>query len=505
MQKKWMAVSAGALLIAGGGWLLAHKRAGAAPPDEAQAMRRSVELTIYKEDFGMVHEVRPQQLGKGSNRLHVLEVSKLMDPQSVSLHWQGSGSLPALVAQAYDLGVANGDSLLKRYLGRKVEVVRYGENGHEAERQEGTLMVEGNGEVVLQSEGKFYVHPPGAIVAPTDRDIVTIPQLSVQAESPAAQAASLDVAYLTRGMAWSGDYVATLSPKEDTLALECWATVTNRTGVDYPNARVTLIAGTPNRAVVQAQSRSQAVSASASEGGRGSHPLFADGSFGGRYSFKGREMEGVPTTVGDFHAYTIKSTATIVQEQMNRLLLLSSDRVPVIKDYSTRPPVLSSWDDLYNWGPPSRSRRGTVAVALTFANGEKEGLGVPLPQGAIRLYEPDATGALRYAGAASLEDTPKEAKVNLTIARAFDVYTEWRLAKRQQVNKHTVRKTVELTLHNEKQTPVNLRVVQSFSGRWKIVAEPIKHANPDAGLAQWVVNVPAGGKALFRYVVDLVD
>src|SRR5207248_2625699 len=94
----------------------------------------------------------------------------------------------------------------------------------------------------------FYVQPAGTLVAPANGDIVTIPQLSVQAESPAAQAANLEVAYLTRGLSWSADYVATLSPTGSSLGLECWATVTNRTGTDYPNARVSLMAGMPNRA-----------------------------------------------------------------------------------------------------------------------------------------------------------------------------------------------------------------------------------------------------------------
>src|SRR5262249_4573045 len=117
-----------------------------------------------------------------------------------------------------------------------------------AERQTGTLMVEANGDVVVQADGKLYVHPRGTIVAPANGEVVTIPQLSVQAESPAAQAAPLELAYLTRGLSWSAGYVATLSPQENALTFECWATVTNRTGVDYPNAKVSLIAGNPNRA-----------------------------------------------------------------------------------------------------------------------------------------------------------------------------------------------------------------------------------------------------------------
>jgi hypothetical protein len=62
------------------------------------------------------------------------------------LKWQGEGNnLPQLVANSYDLGVADGSGLLKRYLGQQVEVVRYGQDGREAERQQGTLMAQGSG------------------------------------------------------------------------------------------------------------------------------------------------------------------------------------------------------------------------------------------------------------------------------------------------------------------------------------------------------------------------
>ncbi len=506
MQTRNRILIAGALsVLAGGGWwLLARGRAQAAPNGQApNTTRQAVELTVYSADFAMVHEARPQQMTQGVNRLHLRDVSKLLDPQSVLLDWQGAGSaMPQLVAQSYDLGVGSGENLLKRYLGRNVEVVRYGTDGHEAERQQGTLMVGGNGETVLQTENKFYINPGGTIVAPTDADIVTIPQLSVQADSPAAQNAILNVGYLTRGLSWTADYVATLDPKQDKLALECWATVTNRTGADYPNAKVTLVAGSPNRAVVQAQDRA------------------ADGEYREQSSFGGERTKmamrrvtiaapnlssAQPQSVGDFHAYGISKPTTVVQEQMNRLLMLSGKAVPTVKDYSAAMPSLSSWDyDRWNNGAGPK-QRAEVAVAMKFTNAEKDGLGAPLPAGAVRLYEPDAAGTLSYIGAANILDTPTGERVNLTLARAFDLFTEWRTLKSQRLDKHTVRKTVEVTLHNEKPADVDIRIVQSFGGGWKMVQEPQKHETLNSALAQWKIHVPATSKPTFTYIVDLKE
>lgn len=500
MQKQGMiALGAGVLLVGGIFWTVARGRAQENPAPQAKTARQELELTVYKEDFGMVREVRPMELTAGSNRLHVTEVSKMLDPQSVLLDWQGEGAnLPQLVAHAYDLGVNDGNTLLKRYLGKEVEVVRYGENGHEAERQKGTLVVEGGG-FVLESDGKFYVNPQGTVVAPTTPEIVPIPQLRVQAESGAAQNTGLEVAYLTRGLAWSADYVATLDPDKDILKLEAWATVTNRTGADYPNAKVTLIAGTPNRAAVDAEKRRQM----SGFGGAGA-------SFGGRKDpYKlvwnvPKPAVAAPEAMGEFHAYPVKAPTTVVQEQMNRLLMLSSDHVALKRDYSARTPDISAYDYGY-WGRNSRPSRTPVAVALSFWNKKASGLGEPLPAGSLRFYEPDANGSLRYVGAANAADTPEDEKISATLSNAFDLFVESKQVKSEKVDKRTLRKTYELTLHNRKKTPVTLRIVQGFDSTWKVVSESEKHTKLDAYTVQWKINVPADSKTPLQFAVNLTQ
>jgi hypothetical protein len=476
-------------------WVAISRSSAVAAEDAKPGIaRQGVELTVYSQDFAMVHEARPVSLVQGANRLSIPDVSKQLDPQSVLLGWQGGAmDTPDIIAHAYDLGAANGEGLLKRYLGQEVEVVRYGENGHEAERQRGRLMVESNGEVVIQSEGKFYVHPPGTIVMPASPDVVTIPQLSVQAQSAKAQQASLDVAYLTRGLSWSADYVATLAPQGDTIKLDCYATVTNQAGVDFPNAKVTLVAGTPNRAVRRAEDRTRAPAA------------YADGYAMRKQATLAAENSiaaYVPESMGEFYAYPVKENTSVVQDRMNRLLILTGKSVPVVKDYSATPPPLHAWVGYYGWGHGSRPQRGNVQVALSFQNTEQGGLGAPLPAGAMRLYEPDRHGMLRYAGAATIENTPKDQKVNVALSRAFDVFTEGRIVKSQRIDKRTTRREVELLLHNEKPSAIDLRVVQSFDGLWKVAEESHKHMKLHASAVQWKVTVPAGGKVPLRYTVD---
>ena len=51
--------------------------------------------------------------------------------------------------------------------------------------------------------------------------------------------------------------------------------------------------------------------------------------------------------------------------------------------------------------------------------------------------------------------------------------------------RRTIRKDVELVLHNEKTSPIDLRVVQAFAGRWKMMSASHPHVRSDASSAQW--------------------
>lgn len=499
--RRWAVLICSAAVFGGAGRLLViHNTAHA--DAAAPSTRASIDLTIYSDDFGMVHESRPQQVAKGDNHLQITDISKLLDPQSVSLEWKGQGDVPQVVAQAYDLGVGNENELTKRLLGRSVDLIRYGQNGQEAGHLNGKLVVQGDGGSVIQSDNHLYLNPVGTIVATTSSQIVTMPQLSIQAESAQAQNANLDITYLTRGISWSADYVATLSPKEDTLDLQCWATVLNKTGVDYPLAHVQLIAGSPNRAAMTAEDREQQKTETATitlNGATGRRKVDrAGGSFGGA-------RVSAPVSVGDLQAYPVSNPTNVVQEQMNRILMLASKSVKVVKDYNTRTPDIAAWDDEENWGQARGSRRGTVAATISFINAAGNGLGLALPHGNIRLYEPAATGAVAYIGAADIIDTPDNERVDLTLANAFDLFTEWRTVKREKVAKHAIRKTVEISLHNEKSADAKIRLVQGFSCRWKIVAEPLKHANLSASELQWIVPVKAHSTLKYTFTVELAN
>jgi hypothetical protein len=215
----------------------------------------SVELTVYKDDFAMVHESRPVDVAAGTSHLRLGDVSHSLDPTSVIFRTPKGSEV---VGSTYDLGVGSGSNLMQRLSGKDVELIWQSDTGREGDRIKGRLEPAADGGFLIRSGDKVYLNPKGTLVAPSDDALSTLPGLSVQVESDAHRSESLDVSYLTRGMSWTADYVAHLDPESDQMRLECWAAVTNQTGVPFRDAKVTFVAGSPNRAAHMAQNGGRA-------------------------------------------------------------------------------------------------------------------------------------------------------------------------------------------------------------------------------------------------------
>jgi hypothetical protein len=341
---------------------------------------------------------------------------------------------------------------------------------------------------VLRSGDKLYVNPNGTIVANGESGLVTMPQLSAEIDSPAKQKAKLGMAYQTRGMSWSTDYVGRLTEDGEAMDLECWATVENHTGVDYPNAKITLVAGEPNRATVDRRKRDQF-------GGAG--VMYERDSSVSTLNWEAKGF--APQAVGELYAYKVPAAASVGQEQMNRVKMFQGARVPVNRDYNIRLMPTGGYD--YGYYSASNPQRQNASLAISFVNDEKSGLGMPLPSGAVRIYD-DVNGTPAPVGAAGLGDTPKEQHVNLTLSKVFDVYSDSRTISSKRIDKRTIRKVFETVLHNEKKSAVEVRVVQDFYGKKKIVSESAPGKALTNSTRQWKVKVQPGAEVKLSWTID---
>ena len=465
-------------------------RASAQARGQGSTTDRAVELTVYKEDFAMVSEKRQVAIELGHSRMAIDDISKVLDPNSVLFDWPSQEQHPEVVATTYNLGMGNSSTLLSRLNGQTVDMMWPSTDGKAGDVITGRLEAsEQGGNFALRTKDKLYVNPSGTVIASADT-ASTLPQLSVELDSLEAKKTQLSMSYLTRGMSWSADYVAKLDSVADIATFECWASVKNSTGTAFPAAKVTLIAGSPNRAVAE-------------------RPMAGDGEF--REAAKavsatpqmGRKPRYQSEDVGELHAYKISSVATIGQDQMNRVNLFGSRTVPVKRDYAIRIPSLGEWG--YEVAGGNSLPHVSATLSISFVNNEAANLGMPLPSGSVAVYQKDEQGQARYTGAATLGDTPLQEHVNLTLTNVFDVYAEYKVLSSQRIDKHTVRKTIEVALHNEKRLPVWVRLVQGFEGHWRPIQESEKSVKLDGGTTQWTVQVSPDVPKAVTYTIELRD
>ena len=485
----WIMLCGGVLTLAVSG--CSQARAQETHTDSLGGVRKSISLTVFNEDFVQIGEERPWALKSGRNDIHLSDISKVMDPSSILYKWDTPEI--QVVSSIYDLGVGNTETLLNRYIGEKVDMVWFNDSGQPGHKESGTLEMAAQGEIVLRTPDKVYVNPKGTLIVPPKDGLATVPQLTLGVESGKAGNSTLGVTYLSRGMSWKADYVARLDPEKDEMGLESWASITNTTGIDYPLAKVTLVAGSPNRlAVAEAQGVAPADSS----------PAYFISS---KAKSSDREVTynrfSAPTDLGELQAYPIKAETTIRQNQINRARMFFSQGVKIERDYSID---LNEYQ--YNWAENAgQPKRQSAQLAIRFKNDKDSGLGISLPQGGVRFYEPDSASVERYIGAAMLQNTPEKTGAFLTLTNVFNVSVEPNVSQQKRLDKHRVLREMAVKISNRKKATVTLRVVNRFGSSFKITEESLKSQNLDSRTAQWKVPVPAGADVVLKFTAVLTN
>ncbi|HAI59586.1 MAG TPA: hypothetical protein DCM32_06870 [Xanthomonadaceae bacterium] len=453
----------------------------------------SQRLVIYSGGFDAVSQTRagasnagyalvqrPVRVSAGEWSIDDLPLA--LDPSTVQLHGDGV----AVRSQRYDFATADHAQLLQRAIGREIGVDQLTATGVREFR--GTLVAVGNGLTLRETGGQLRVLSGFSSVTLTDPPggLVTRPTLRFMLDaSGGTRDARLD--YATAGLAWRAEYRAVLrgSGANCRMALEGHAMVANRSGVDFNNVALDLVAGEPNRRIDRIAPSGTAMRASA--------PMEA----------KMMMADAAPQAVasGENHRYRLPGTGDLPDDSLQRLPLMApANDVPC-----ERRLVAERHDG--DWMPerPMIHRElggdGEIPVRarLVFQNERSAGLGVPLPAGRLRAFD----GA-DLLGEADLGHTAAGRTLDLDLGGAFDV-TAQRKTTDFQLDRsgRTMTETVEWTLRNAKATETTVRLGDRLPRwtEWQLVEGGERFRKKDAQRIEADVRVPAGGETVLRYTV----
>jgi hypothetical protein len=443
--------------------------------------QQSVAITIYNENLALVKDTRRLAFNSGENRLALREVSGRMRPETAQLRSVSHPGALSLLEQNFDFDLLTPAKLLEKYVGRTVRIVRtHPTTG--VETLETATVLAASGGVVLKLGDRIETGLPGRIVYDgVPANLRDRPTLVTELLSARSGTQTVELSYLSGGLAWKADYVAELNAADNALDLNGWVTLTNTSGTAYPNARLQLVAGDVNRVRDELKLASKAVGMARAE------------------APAPRQM--AQESLFEYHLYTLQRPTTIADNQTKQVALLGAEGVPVTKEL-----VLQGGDYYYRSSVGAIGQKMKVTAFVQFENRESSRLGIPMPKGTVRVYKKDSAGNAQFIGEDGIDHTPKNEKVRLRLGDSFDVtadkkQTDFRRREATNVASYVFESSYEIVLRNAKKEAATVVVREPVPGDWTMLDESARHAKVAAGTAEWRIPVPAEGSATLRYRV----
>jgi hypothetical protein len=440
------------------------------------ADQKSLSLTIYNDNLGLVKDVRSIELKNGVQNLWFEGVAGQIDATSVHIRSVDAPSALRVLEQNFEYDLISPEKLMEKYIGQMVELVDTHNDGAK-ETTRARLVGVTNGYVYELEDGKIAVNPPGRVVLPAlPSGLVSKPSLVWMLESSKAKQ-TVEASYLTTGMGWKADYVAVLAADDSKLDLSGWVTINNQSGATYNDASLKLVAGDVNR--VQPQYR-VGIADAAMEAPGAKRAQFQEESF------------------FEYHLYTLERNATIKDNQTKQIELLSAEDAKVKKSFVVSP------QQNYWFYRSEDVEKPKVGVYISVENSKKNQMGMPLPKGTVRVYKQDSKGSLQFIGEDAIDHTPEDETIRVKMGDAFDVVAE-RVQTSFEVlsSGHLYRSSYKVTLRNHKSENITVSVVDMLGGDWTITVSSHKYEKETAQRVRFDVPVAAKGNAELTYTVEV--
>ena len=483
-------------------------------------------LTIYNENFAVARTTIDLDLHPGINEVSTNQVTTQLEPDSVVLRDPSAAAQAKpsfrIVEQNYDAAVVTQDWLLKKYEGKIIQFALGNTVGPDGRVVSGNTIagkiirapqppspygnqygVYQQNQPLIEVNGEMQFQLPGTPLFPATTDgLLLKPTLRWQIDSAKAQKLTAELAYITGGMNWEATYnvvtggsngAGAASAPDEKADVVGWVTITNRTGADFPQARIKLMAGD----VAKIQSREFDRIELAAKA----------------YSPESVAVNGQVTQkpFDDYHLYDLNRTVSLNDGETKQVQFLEASGVTVTRSYiydgcdQNRQPIANyggNFVEQQNYGLGSGNTK--VQIQQEFKNSEANHLGIPLPAGRIRLYRRDADGQIEFVGESAINHTPTEDTVKIISGSAFDVK-----GSRRQTNfyvdngRRTLDEYFEIKLTNQKDVPVTVSVLEHLyrGDNWDIVQKSTGYTELDSHTILFPVHVPAKGEATVTYSV----
>lgn len=443
--------------------------------------QKSVAITVYNSNLGLVKDTRTLKLPRGTSQLRFMDVAQLINATTVHIKSLTAPDALSVVEQSYEYDLLNPQKLLDKYVGQELTLVlKTIENNTEKLTPTRATLLSNNSGQVWQIGGQIVINPTNVAEIRFDRlpqDLIAKPTLVWTLNNTGADTHTVEASYLTQGLNWRSDYVVVVNQNDTKADLNGWVTLTNSSGTTYRNADLKLVAGDVNRvrdevAVAKTMRVMEAAAGAAA-------PQFQEQAF------------------FEYHLYTLQRKTTIKNNETKQISLLSA------ADFGIKKELVINGQPYYfqGYNNPGEPIKEKVGVYVSFKNGKENGLGQPLPAGIVRVYKADSSGSQQFVGEDRIDHTPKDEAVRIKLGDAFDVVAERKQMDYKNIARRVFEYAYEIRIRNHKEEAVNVIVNEPIGGDWDIISSSFPAEKTAAFAARFNVPISKDGEAVLNYRV----
>ncbi|MBN2209069.1 MAG: hypothetical protein JW759_07215 [Candidatus Coatesbacteria bacterium] len=426
--------------------------------------REDVKLAIY-DGRALVSEIRRIELPKGRCNLVFEDVPATIDPSSVQVLLADRKTALRVLEQNYKSAGITRDELTKKTVGEYVTLT------DKDRRIKARLLAPD----VYEIEGEVLIGYQGPVQLPrVPEGLVARPVLSCVVEAGSAGEHAIELSYLVSGVSWSGFYTSTLGEDEGSMSLRGLILIANSSGASFENARVCVVAGAVHNLQQDEPPRMEMRAMK----------------MAGAYS---SEDQIAPISEFEYHVYPLPEPVTVELNQDKQVGFLSSDRCQVSKRHR------------FEWSYHSgreEPKEEPAKVTLRVKNNEASGLGVPLPQGQVRVYK-RLNNQLLFMGEDRIANVPKAEKFDLYVGSAFDVVGKKTRTKFRSLGQEGEESSFEVWVANRKLEDARVVVSETIPGDWEMLESTLDYERVTANKVEFSFMVAANEEKTVEYSIRI--
>ena len=422
-------------------FLLLPSVAQAVVQDVSQSSQLEVNVTLYPQDIALIKEKRKALLKSGSTKLLIKDVPSLILMDTFLVQTLPPSLSLDVLEYTFRSSHITREELLQHSIGDPVLILSESNSPPILAK---LLSLDGNDAVVQSTDMIFAVKKDRLGFPHLPHTLVPEPLITLKVQASKEGEALFEMGYLTKGFSWNAAYTIIIDSTGENLDLNNWITIHNKSGVNIKKGRFRI-----------------------------AHTQMSNERF---YAIEH------PVSISDQATKNISWFAAKNLKPIKSFRICPKNNIILDEEGVVMKPLVETW--------------------LSVQNEASKGLGVPLPEGNIKVFKRNPDGSLFYVGDNKTSPILLGNSLSLRLGTTKEITAEMRQTDYRKLGNQVVESGYRLDLKNTTDAPKQVTVFQNVSGEWAILRETHPHEEEETRL-KWIISLPPKEEVSLRYRIRM--